>query len=254
MRQTLAGRAASAAALAALITAVALFGTHAARSSDHQDAPATLNHPGVDLSDIYLFPSPQNPANAVLVMNVHPLIATGLGTTTFFEPNVLYQMHIDNSGAATPSNGMVVQFLFGSPSASQTVTVYGPAAPPATTAVQISRVISQSAGSGTINQAFTTSNGMQVFAGAREDPFFFDLAQFLKILPDRSAGNTAQGCLPAPLGGGTCTGFNPVATAADSLKGYNVLSIVLELPKSMLTAGGTSKIAYWATTSTPSGL
>ena len=75
-----------------------------------------------------------------------------------------------------------------------------------------------------------SGGSIQVFAGAREDPFFFDLAQFLKILPDRNGGSTAQSCLPV-LGNNTCpTGFNN--PGSDTLKGFNVLSIiVVELPR-----------------------
>jgi hypothetical protein len=93
---------------------------------------------------------------------------------------------------------------------------------------------------------------MKVFAGAREDPFFFDLAQFLKVLPDRNRGSTAPSCLPK-LGNNSCPqGFtNP---GSDTLKGFNVLSIVVELPRVDLIAGcGGSKIAYWVTTNTSTG-
>lgn len=247
------GRAApGVAALVALVLGIVLYTTHPARSSDHQDSPTTLARPGADITDAFLFPSPTNPNNVVLVMDTHPLIATGQGATTFFDPGVLYQMKIDNSGGAIPKENLVIQFLFNPPvGTAQTYTVYGPGAP-VQTGSGINRVIATSAGTGTINVPFTTSSGMQVYAGGAEDPFFFDLSQFFKILPDRAQGNTSKGCLPAPVGSGTCVGFNPPATATDSLKGLNVLALVVELPKSALSAGGTSRIAYWTTTSTTS--
>lgn len=246
------GRAApGVAALVALVLGIVLYTTHPVLSSDHQDSPATVARPGADITDDFLFPSPSNPNNVVLVMDVHPLIATGQGLTTYFDPGVLYQMKIDNSGAAIPKENMVIQFLFDNPTATgQTFTVYGPGAPVEFGA--INKVLPQAAGTGSINKAFTTSNGLQIYAGGAEDPFFFDLNQFLKILPDRAQGSTAQGCLPAPLGNNTCVGFNPPATASDTLKGLNVLTLVVELPKATLTSGGTSKIAYWVTTSTTS--
>ncbi len=244
------------AAIVAVIAAVTLYSAHPTRASDHQDSPSTTARPGADITDPYFFPSPTNPANVVVVMNVHPLIPTGQGLSTYFDPGVVYQMNFDttseNSGAfpaATITRNEVIQFVFGAPGPNQSFLVYGPAAAPTTTS---STTLVAPLGAGTINAAETLGS-VQVFAGAREDPFFFDLAQFLKILPDRNAGSTATSCLPTPLGGNnTCpTGWN--AVGSDTLKGYNVLSLVVELPRTMLRAGGGPKIAYWASTHTSSG-
>ena len=70
------------------------------------------------------------------------------------------------------------------------------------------------------------SGGMKFFAGPRDDPFFFDLGQFQAIL------------------GGTETGFKNPGT--DTFAGTNVLSVVVEVPKSML--GGSSTLNVWAET------
>ncbi|HKU67553.1 MAG TPA: DUF4331 family protein [Candidatus Baltobacteraceae bacterium] len=247
--------AAGAGAVAALVAAAALYSAHPLRASDHQDSPVTVARPGADITDPYIFPSPNDPNNVVLVMNVHPLIPSGQGLTTYFDPQVVYQLNFDtkSENAQTPSSTIarneVIQFTFGSPGPNQQVTVYGPAAAPTTDATT---TLVAASGSGTINTPFTAGQ-MHVFAGAREDPFFFDLAQFLKILPDRAGGSTAQSCLPQPLGGnGTCPqGFNN--PGGDTLKGYNVLSMVVELPRSVLEAGNGPKIAYWVTTHTSSG-
>ena len=244
------------AAIVAVIAAVSLYASNPLRASDHQDSPATIARPGADITDPYLFPSPTTPGNVVVVMNVHPLIPSGQGLTTYFDPGVVYQMNFDttseNSGgfpSASITRNEVIQFTFGQPGPNQTVTVYGPAAAPTTTS---STTLAAQSGTGTINTPFTVA-GMQVFAGAREDPFFFDLAQFLKILPDRNAGSTATSCLPTPLGGNnTCpTGWN--AVGSDTLKGYNVLSMVVELPRATLRGAGGPRIAYWASTHTSTG-
>ena len=250
-------------ALVALVAAISLYAYHPSRASDHQDSPATTARPGADITDPYIFPSPTNPLNVVVVMNVHPLIPSGQGLTTYFDPGVVYQMNFDtkSENVATPSSSIVrnevIQFTFGAPGTSQVVNVYGPA--PAPTTDNTTTLVAQS-GTGTINTPFTAGS-VQVFAGAREDPFFFDLAQFLKILPDRNAGNTTTAiqpgglpsCLPAPLGGNnTCPqGFNN--PGSDTLKGYNVLSMVVELPRSLLSGGNGPKIAFWTTTHTSSG-
>jgi hypothetical protein len=245
----------SLAAAIVAVVAISLYAAHPLYASDHQDSPATIARPGADITDPYLFPSPTNPLNAVVVMNVHPLIPSGQGLTTYFDPGVLYQMNFDTTSengsgeSATIARNEVIQFTFGQPGPNQTVTVYGPAAAPTTTS---STSLVAATGSGTINTPFTV-NGMQVFAGAREDPFFFDLAQFLKILPDRNAGSTATSCLPTPLGGNnSCpNGWNN--PGSDTLKGYNVLSMVVELPRTVLEGGHGPKIAYWVSTHTSTG-
>jgi hypothetical protein len=247
-----------AAAVGTLVAALALYVNHPVRSSDHQDSPATVARPGADITDPYIFPAPNDPGHTKVdvVMNVHPLIPSGQGLTTYFDPGVLYQMKFDNvtpnGSSATPRENLVIQFLFGPAGPSQQVFVYGPASPSATGTVNQSLAVQT--GSGTINTPFTVGN-MTVFAGAREDSFFFDLSQFLKILPDRNGGSTAASCLPVKLGGnGTCNqGFNKAGVATDTLKGFNVLSMVVELPRATLQGTSGSKIAFWTTTSTVGG-
>ena len=72
----------------------------------------------------------------------------------------------------------------------------------------------------------TSASGISAFAGPRDDPFFFDLDQFHKIT------------------GGTATGFNNPRT--DTFAGTNVMSVVVEVPKSLLNSTG--KIGVWLRT------
>ncbi len=145
---------------------------------------------------------------------------------------------------------------------SQTLTMYGPIAPgQVSTADTV--VTASKAGTVTFGQTATLDGGkIQVFAGPRRDPFFFDLAQFFKILPDRDAAYHAAGqSVPSP----TATSFNgfaagnangcSTAPASDFLANYNVLQIAVELPKTMLEPSGTAlgKIGLWTTTSTTTG-
>jgi Domain of unknown function (DUF4331) len=88
--------------------------------------------------------------------------------------------------------------------------------------------------------------GVQVFAGAREDPFFLDLEQFLRILPDRKPSTGALSQIPDSPAAGS---FRASGAAVDALKGTNVLSIVVELPAAQLTQGGSPKIGIWGTIS-----
>ena len=91
-----------------------------------------------------------------------------------------------------------------------------------------------------------TPGGMQVFAGVREDPFFIDLEQFFRIVPDRKPSTGQLSMLPDTP---SASSFRPASSAVDFVKGFDVLSLVIELPASQLTAGGNSKIGVWGTIS-----
>lgn len=97
---------------------------------------------------------------------------------------------------------------------------------------------------------FTLSNGMRVFAGPRDDAFYFDSGATFDTLNFRP---------PAPvLTGGADSGPGAAFPAAiDGFAGYNVSLIAVEMPISMATANGTvptsstdpnAKIAGWAST------
>lgn len=235
--------------LALLLSAVAISPAAifaVARGSDHADTPTIAKSPGADLTDVFVFPSPSDANNVVLIMNVHPLIPGGQSGGVSFDPSVLYQFKIDNTGDSVED--LVIQAKFSGTGPSQAVTIYGPAKPPRTgTQTQF---LSTPSATGTINNVFS-GNGAKVFAGAREDPFFFDLNQFFKILPDRATPLTGTK-VPNPNQPQTTTfnGFPGTGTAAaDFLAGYDLLSIVVELPKSQLIGGGNGKIGVWCTTS-----
>ena len=101
--------------------------------------------------------------------------------------------------------------------------------------------------SGPINTTLASPSGVQLFAGLRDDPFYIDLEQFFKIIPDRAP---VQGPLSK-------IGPQPEASAfrnpgIDFLRGINALGIVVELPESMLlpsNPGSDPKLGIWATTS-----
>ncbi len=250
---------------ALVVAAISLYGMQAARSSDHQDSPTVVARPGADITDVYAYPAPDNANNVVLAMDVYPLIPGGMSSNAqyAFDPAVLYQFKIANGVANKNYNeSMVVQFSVNGTGQSQTLTMYGPT-PPNEVSTSNTIVTTAKMGSVTFNQPATLDNGqIQVFAGTRRDPFFFDLAQFFKILPDRDAAYHAPGqTVPSP----TATSFNgfaagnpngcATAPAADFLSNYNVLQIAIELPKTMLEPTGSAlgKIGLWATTSTTTG-
>ena len=229
--------------VAALAVAASAAVHFKARASDHADTPAIAASPGVDLTDVYVFPSPSNPNDVVLSMSVHPLIPTGQGPAAVFDPNVLYQFKIDNTG--DNKEDLVIQARFFGTGTGQKVRIAGPVKPSHIGTETVFETPDSAIG--VINTPFTTSGGARVFAGAREDSFFFDLDQFFKILPDRATPIT--GVPVANPNQPQSTTFRAPGAAKDFLTGLNVLSIVVELPKSQLRGASNGKIGVWATTS-----
>src|SRR2546428_3802469 len=82
-------------------------------ASDHKDSALLAADHAADIADVYTFKSPVNPDNVVLIMTVHGFIPPSEASTTFFDPNVLYQWKIDNNGDAVED--LVIQaFVTGS--------------------------------------------------------------------------------------------------------------------------------------------
>jgi hypothetical protein len=246
-------------ALAALAVTVVLYDAAVTRGSDHQDSPAVLARPGADITDVFVYPNPADPSRVVLQMNVDPLLVPGAATTTAaLDPQVLYQFKIAH-GARPGREDMVIQFLASGSGPSQTISVYGPAAPAqqgtTSTLAGAPRMLP-------FNAPTALENGIKAFVGPRADPFFFDLAQFFKIIPDRNYQNHPN--VPPPSATsfrGFTAAFNSAngttcdtSAASDLLVGFNVLSIVIEAPKSLIApSSGSQTIHVWATTSTPAG-
>ncbi len=231
-------------ALLATLALVGVVGIRAARASDHQDNPLVELNPSMDMSDFYAFPG-STADRTVLVLNSHPLITPAQTPGTVFDPNILYQFKIDNTGDA--KEDLVIQVVFHGTGSNQTVEVRGPIAPPVSGGMMNTLSTATPVVTGAINTVLGTSTGMQVYAGAREDPFFLDLEQFLRILPDRKPSTGALSLIPDSP---TASSFRDPTTAVDALKGSNVLSIVIELPTAQLTAGGTTpKLGVWGTIS-----
>jgi hypothetical protein len=186
-----------------------------------------------DLTDLYVFENPGDSSKVDLAMDFDPLIAPG--EVRPFDPNVLYQFKIDNTGDNVED--LVVQFKVNGIGPNQTVTVYGPARP-AQPGTQ-SRLVGAT-GTGPLNKVFRAGNAT-VFVGLRKDPFFFDLEQFFKVIPDRNY--LVQ---PNPNPPFQVLSFRPPGQAQDFLDPFNIHSIVIELPRAAL---GNGKIGVWMTTS-----
>lgn len=248
-------------ALCAFVGAALLYTRVPVHGFDLRGAPVLIKRPAADITDVYLFPSPSNTNNVVAVMDVYPAIPAGAGSNTFFDQGVLYTMKFDDrygseatTGGGRPIEDTVLQFSFGAASGgSQQVFVYGPGAPNQTGATTTLLNGGNFAGTGFVNKSFSFGTGAQalsVFAGARQDPQFFALTAFYNIFPDRNAGSTAPSCLSG--GSNTCPQGFP-SPGVDYFGNTNVLSIVVEFPKTLIAGNGNGIVAYWATTSTSTG-
>lgn len=227
-------------AVGAIALAAAGVAVRQAVGSDHQDTPEVELSPRSDINDVYAFPGSSD-SRIVLVMTTSSPLTPAQSATASFDPDLLYQLKVDNSGDGVED--LVLQFTFEGEGSSQRVVMRGPVAP-AMTGMR-SRVVNVTpALSGAINTSLGSPTGIQVFAGARDDPFFLDLEQFFRIIPDRRPVTGALSQLPDTP---TASGFrNP---GVDYLSGFNTLAIVVELPESMLTGAGTGRVGLWGTIS-----
>ena len=231
-----------------LVAAVAIAGigslvaVRATVGSDHQDTPEVELSPRMDINDVYAFPGASDD-RIVLVMTTSSPLTPAQTPTAVFDPNLLYQLKIDNNGDATED--LVLQFTFEGTGSNQRVRVRGPVRPDMT-GTRNSVASSGSEMVGNFNTTFGSASGIQVFAGPRDDPFFLDLEQFFRIIPDRRPVSGPLSQLPEQP---SASAFRPAGQAVDYLRGLNALAIIVELPESMLTAGGTPKLGIWGTIS-----
>lgn len=191
-------------------------------AADHIDSPGVSNT-GNDITDVYAFQGADS-NNLVFVVNTNGLLSPGTTGAATFKENVLTEINIDNNGDNVED--LVIQAI----KRGSKMHFFGPVAP-GTPGTSSTIKTANAAGSVEISQygsaAITsTSGGMKFFAGPRDDPFFFDLGQFQAIL------------------GGSASGFNN--PGSDTFAGTNVLSTVVEVPKSML--GTSASINVWAET------
>jgi hypothetical protein len=259
------------AAVFLLAFSLSLYSLRAVRASDHQDSPTVVANPLADITDVYVFPNPHDASRVALAMDIRPLIPAGMTGGIALDPNLLYQFKIATSGVASNAfqEDTVIQFTANSTGTAQRITLYGPAPP---NEVGTSNTLVAKTGTFAFGEVARLKNGIKVFVGPRRDPFFFDLAQFFKIIPDRNYMNHpspppatatsfrfASASQPIVLNGvnyGTA-GSNGcvIKKPHDFLAPYDVLSIVIEMPKTMLApvSGSPGVIGLWATTATPDG-
>jgi len=258
--------AASFTAITTLAAAGLLYASHTVRASDHQDSPVVLSRVSADITDDYLFPSPTRPGFVDLVMNVHPFIPAGMSQNFSLDPGVLYQFKLTHGpvGTLAPAD-TALQVLATGTGANQKVTLFNQNG----SALLSPSTLGQPLGTFAFNkpQGTQLNDGVIAFAGPRADSFFFDLLQFFTFLPDRNFSNPRTGDVlgsatptfngfPAGSVSGPASGNYACSTApstnflTDVNGGFNVLSIVLEVPTTLLVHQGQSPIVHmWSTAS-----
>jgi hypothetical protein len=197
-------------------------------AADHIDAPAVTGQT-TDITDLYVFRSPVNTNNLVFVANLQGLMSPTVTATAKFDQNNMIEFNVDNTGDMVED--LVIQAKYDL--ATNKMYVYGPVAPSST------GLTSKLQGNPTAEVGVTPygsapvvatgANGIQVFAGPRDDPFYFDLTQFNKIIS------------------GQASSFNNPGT--DAVAGTNVMSVVVEVPKTLLgNIAASNTINVWLKT------
>lgn len=175
------------------------------RAADHGDSPAVRVDTRLDINDVYAFKSPETASNTVLIMTVCPV--AGITGPKQFTPGARYQLAIDTDGDAVENQTFTIVFGKPLPDGHQTYTLTGPG-----------RLKVRGT---TDDLGVTFGEGGKVFAGIRDDPFFFDLIGFRRGLA--FSANTSR----------------------NFFDGLNTMSIVLELPTASFDA---TNIGVWART------
>jgi hypothetical protein len=264
------GLVAAAVAAAALVGAT---GPTGAKASSHREAPMIGDDPAADNTDVYAFVSPDAPSTVTLIANYIPFEDPAGGPNYYaFDPNVLYEINVDNTGDA--EEDVVYQFRFTRTIANPNTFLYNTgqltsASDPDISLRQtytVTRVLLDEDGdvvSSTVlgsnlpvpppnigprsNPSYdpylgvqSLAGGRKVFAGPRDDPFFVDLGSIFDLAGLRPFNSLHAIALGAEAG-------------RDGVRNYNTHSIALQVPKTDLlkapAADGT--IGIYASASRP---
>ncbi len=221
-----------------------LIGAPLLMAADHQDGPVATADPSADITDIFAWMSADD-SHINLVMDLFP----NAMASSQFSDAVQYVFHIGSrssfSAAASTEHTTNLICTF---DATQKISCW----------LGTSEFVTGDA-SGT--SGITSADGkLHVFAGLRADPFFFNLSGFKATAADVATAADA-GMLPTPNDAG-CFAVSPQTSAAlvaqlshdadggpptDSFAGFNVISIVVSLDKTLVTQGG-SIVSVWGAT------
>ncbi|MGA8272452.1 MAG: DUF4331 domain-containing protein [Candidatus Sulfotelmatobacter sp.] len=256
--------------MVALAMALFMLAPSSLFASSHREAPITALDRSADVTDWYAFVSYDDPTKVTFILNVDPLLEPANGPNYFpFDPGVLYEMFVDNNQDGIPD--VTFQFRFkteirqpnlftgfvGNLDGIPAITSLSDAGSEGLSLRQTYSVtmikgrkatclndgktlfaVPSNVGQKTMpdyqalfNQGiYDLDNGVKVFAGTVDDPFFIDLGAFFDSVNFRSG--------VGPILSPTIDADNTHNYAPDAVGGYNVNSIVLEVPITMLTVDG----------------
>ena len=243
-----------------LATGVAGLGPIAANSSSHREAPLIAGLPQYDTTDLYAFRSPERRNTVTLIANWIPFEEPGGGPNFYsFATDARYNIKVDNDGDAKPD--VTFRWTFQDHYVSDNTFLY--ATGPVTSLqdenlnfyqtyrleriadgktqvlVKSRRVVPSNVGEASmpdyaaLRDAGVTNAGpdgeYQTFAGQAEDPFFLDLRVFDLLY----GGDFSE-------------------AGDDTLAGFNVNSVALQVPRYALAdqgnVGANPIIGIWSTT------
>jgi Domain of unknown function (DUF4331) len=234
--------------------AVTALGPRGSKASSHREAPFISTDPNADGTDFYMFVSPDDPSTVTFVANYNPLEEPAGGPNFHsFGDDVRYLINVDNDGDAKPD--IKYRFDFETSVGNEDTFLYNTNQVTSATdedlnvkqsysVVRIENGTKSTLGSdipvapanigprsnpeyGPVSDSAiqSLSGGHKVFAGPRDDPFYVDLGSIFDLGGLRPFNEAHLIKLPAEEG-------------VDGVAGYNVHSIVLQVPISDLTASG----------------
>jgi hypothetical protein len=234
-------------ALALVALAALLITPRLLVASNHDDGELDLKGRALHTTDLFVFrEQDQNPGAAagdlVFIMNVNP---RSLPRQSYdFSTNAQYDIHVtramNNDAMPTGKTDAMLRFEFGAPAkdGSQPIKVTAVRDGVTNAGAMGARTTPLAAAGAPIVTPVAIGGGtISVFAGLREDPFFFDVEQFFRV----RAG---------VLGMGPKVGFRE--PGYDFTAGYNVLSIAVRVPRAWL-AGSASATTFDAWTTVRAG-
>ncbi len=179
-----------------------------ANSADHSEAPMASADPAADIADLYAWHSGNKLVAALTYAGL-----SGSMTGPLYDDDVLYTVHVDNDGDNEADIDVLVRF------GRNDDGDWG---------VQVENLPgSDSPLSGPVGTQISAGDGRYVWAGWRDDPFFFDLEGFTTTLQ---------------------TGTLSFDNTRDSLAGLNISAFVLEMDLADARDGETGPLRVWATT------
>jgi hypothetical protein len=212
-------------------------------AADHRDGAAVKMDPSTDINDVFAWMSADG-ATVYLAMTVFPLATSGAK----FSNTAKYVFHLDSSaGYGMPPTNVNVICTF---DANQKASCW---------AVNGSTALDYVTGDASATEGFASMSGkLKVFAGLRDDPFFFNLEGFQQTAA--AVGMAASGLQFDPAGCPTLDAATDTALLGllthtnmgmsppkDFFSGKNTLAIVVAVDKAMVTPGG-KILGVWAST------